>query len=108
MTLSSGQISLTNTLKMYEQSDATLFLGREFSRPPLVTMEDGDEEYYVHDIVDERKQGRGYQYLVHWVGYSPKEDRWIAGSELNDTEALDIWLAKTKGGKLSLSTLASR
>ena len=37
----------------YVENDATLFLGREFSRPPLVTMEDGDEEYYVRDIVDE-------------------------------------------------------
>ena len=92
----------------YVENDTTLFPGREFSRPPPVMTEDNDEEYYVRDIVDERKRGRGYQYLVRWVGYGPEEDRWIAGSELNDTEALDIWLAKTKGGKLSLSTSASR
>ena len=92
----------------YIENDAALFLGREFSKPPPITTEDGDEEYYVRDIVDERKRGRGYQYLVRWVGYGPEEDRWIAGSELNDTEALDIWLAKMKGGRLSLSTLASR
>ena len=91
----------------YIENDATLFPGREFSKPDPITTEDGDKEYYVCDIIDECKQGHGYQYLVRWVGYGPEEDRWISGSELNDTEALDIWLAKARGGKLSLSTSAS-
>ena len=88
----------------YVKNNATLFPGREFSRPSPIMTEDSKEEYYVCDIVDEQKWGRGYQYLVHWVGYGPEEDHWIAGSELNDTKVLDIWLAKVKGGKLSLST----
>ena len=70
--------------------------------------DEGNKEYYVRDIIDERKRGRGYQYLVRWVGYGPEEDRWIAGSELKDTEALNVWLAKAKGEGPSLSTSASR
>ena len=98
----------TSVVLPYIKNDATLFPGREFDMPAPITTEDGEEEYYVRDIVDERKRGRSYQYLVRWVGYGPEEDRWIAGSELDDTEALDIWLAKMKGGQNSLSISASR
>jgi hypothetical protein len=31
---------------------------------------------------------------VRWSGYSPEHDRWLAGSSLDDCEALDKWLAK--------------
>ena len=96
-----------NEMVQYIKNDATLFPGKEFSKPDPITTEDGNKEYYVRDIVDEHKRGRGYQYLVRWVGYGLEEDHWISGSELNDTEALDIWLAKARGGKLSLSTSAS-
>jgi hypothetical protein len=53
-----------------------------------------EEEYFVDRILDERKQGRGVQYLVRWLGYGPEEDRWLPGRELAECEALDIWLAK--------------
>ena len=98
----------TSVLRPYVENDATLFLGHEFGKPAPIQNDEGDEEYYVRDIIDGRKRGRGYQYLVRWVGYGPEEDRWIAGSELKDTEVLDVWLAKAKGEGPSLSTSASR
>jgi len=44
-------------------------------------------------IVDERKRGRGYQYLVRWVGEGRENDLWLPRTELEDCEALHKWLA---------------
>ena len=30
---------------------------------------DGEEEFKVEGILDHRRSGRGYQYLVSWMGY---------------------------------------
>jgi Chromo (CHRromatin Organisation MOdifier) domain len=53
---------------------------------------EGVEEYAVERVVDERRRGRGMQYLVRWVGYGPEEDRWLPRRELEDCKALDDWL----------------
>jgi hypothetical protein len=80
-------------LKPYHENDVTLFPSREFAQPgPVVTI-DGQEEWAVDSIIDERRRGRGFQYLVRWVGYGPEEDRWLPGSELKDAHALNVWLA---------------
>jgi hypothetical protein len=86
----------TSMVIPYVENDATLFPEREFLKPPAISMDDGSSEYFIRDIVDERRCGNGFRYLVRWTGYGPEEDRWLAGSELKDTEALDIWLAKKR------------
>jgi len=45
--------------------------GKNFPEPPPDLI-NGGEEYEVESISDHRKQGRGYQYLVVWKGYSNK------------------------------------
>ena len=45
----------TSVILPYIENDATLFPGWEFDTPTPITTEDGEEEYYVRDIVDERK-----------------------------------------------------
>jgi hypothetical protein len=30
---------------------------------------------------------------VHWLGYGPQHDLWVAASELNECKALDVWYA---------------
>jgi hypothetical protein len=57
---------------------------------------DEEEEYFIDRIVDERKYGHGMQYLVHWSGYGPEDNRWLPTTALKDCEALDIWLARRK------------
>jgi Chromo (CHRromatin Organisation MOdifier) domain len=86
----------TSMVTPYIENDPSLFPNREFSQPQAITMEDGSSEYLIRDIIDERRCGNGFRYLVRWTGYGPEEDRWLSGSELKDTEALDIWLAKKK------------
>ena len=54
----------TSEVAPYIENNTTLFPNREFSRPPAVTMKDGSEEYFIRDIIDERRCSRGYRYLV--------------------------------------------
>jgi len=77
----------TSVVVPYVENDVTLFPNREFTKPPPITMEDGSKEYYIHDIIDERRCRRGYRYLVRWIGYGPEEDRWLSGADVKDTEA---------------------
>jgi Chromo (CHRromatin Organisation MOdifier) domain len=88
----------TSEILPFIENDPTLYPSREHAKPPPITTEHGDEEWYIRDIIDERRRGRGFQYLVRWLGYGPEFDRWLPGSELEDTEALDIWLARNKCG----------
>jgi hypothetical protein len=88
----------TSEILPFHENDPDLYPSREHAKPPSIITEHGDEEWLIKDIIDERRRGRGFQYLVRWLGYGPEFDRWLPGSELNDTEALDIWLARNKSG----------
>jgi hypothetical protein len=54
-------------------------------------MDNGEEEWFIDCILDERVRGKGKQYLVRWCGWGAEEDRWLPGRELKDTEALEHW-----------------
>jgi hypothetical protein len=58
---------------------------RRPSPPPPVNVE-GHPEYEVEEILNVRKRGRGFQYLVHWKGYTHEEDTWEARSGLTHAD----------------------
>ena len=87
----------TSEVLPYIKSDTTLFPSRHFEEPDPITTDEGEEEYFIERILDARRRGRGYQYLVRWQGYGQEHDRWLPGSEVQDCEALDTWLA-SRGG----------
>lgn len=66
-------------------------------QPPAV-MVDGEEEFTVEKILDEKrtKRGRGtrLEYKVKWLGYA--RPTWEAATALEDTRALDDWIDRTK------------
>lgn len=66
-------------------------------QPPAVMVDD-HEEWVVEQIVNEHRtrQGRGWrvQYEVKWLGYA--ETNWELVSALEETTALDEWLARTE------------
>lgn len=82
----------SSELKAHVANNAVLFPHREFKQPGPVFTADGLEEYAVESILDSRRRGRGVQYLVRWVGYGAEHDRWLPRRELEDCEALDVWL----------------
>jgi hypothetical protein len=68
------------------------------TQPPALLV-DGELEYKVDEILDEKKgRGRGaqHQYLVRWTGYT--EPTWEPGQALQDTLALAEWETKLQAG----------
>uniref|UniRef100_A0A3Q2P3M4 Chromo domain-containing protein n=1 Tax=Fundulus heteroclitus TaxID=8078 RepID=A0A3Q2P3M4_FUNHE len=47
----------------------------------------------IHQIVASRRRGRGFQYLVDWVGCGPEERIWLAGSSIPDRSLIDSFLS---------------
>lgn len=61
-------------------------------------MVDDQEEWIVERIVNEHRtrRGRGWrvQYEIKWLGYA--ETNWELASALEETTALDEWIARTE------------
>jgi hypothetical protein len=90
-----------DVLKRYHSNDPELFPGRELHCPPP-TIVDGHEEYDIDRILDSRRRGRGWQFLVRWVGQAPSEDRWLSYASLKDCAALDTWVIQGGDGPADL------
>jgi hypothetical protein len=78
----------TGHIKPFKANDAEKYPSRTLQEPGPI-MVDGVEEYTVEKIIAHRKIGRGYQFRVKFLGWGPEQERWIAGRELEDNEALD-------------------
>lgn len=76
----------------FHENDAELFSSRKSARPGPVITSDGEEEWLVERIIDSRRVGRSFQYLVRFTGYGPEEDQWLPGQELWENAALTVWL----------------
>jgi hypothetical protein len=80
----------TSLVKPFTANDAAKYLSQTLAEPGPI-MVDGVEEYTVSKIITHRKIGCGYQFRVQFEGWGPEHERWIAGRELEDNEALDIY-----------------
>ncbi|TPX36791.1 hypothetical protein SeLEV6574_g08003 [Synchytrium endobioticum] len=57
--------------------------------PPLRVLE--DEEYDIREVLDVRRRGRGFEYLIWWEGYPKAESTWEPQRVLNDDNMLQEW-----------------
>jgi len=87
----------TSEVLPYTESDTSLLHSCCLEEPPPIITPDRHKEYFIDKILDARRQGHGSQYLICWSSYGTEHDEWLLGSELQDCEALDRWLALRVG-----------
>ncbi len=54
-------------------------------------------------ILDEKRGQRGKEFLVRYRGYGAEEDRWLPLRDVDELEALDVWLALKEPDTLATS-----
>jgi hypothetical protein len=73
-----------NLLTPYYETDA---YGEAYSQPPPELI-DGQQEYEVEKIIDDRSYRCKQQYLVRWLGYPTSENSWVDAKDLHSSELL--------------------
>ena len=87
----------TSKLKHHILNNNDLFPSWVHPEPGPILMEDGLEEHQIEAILDSKRQGRGWKYLVRWFGYGAEHDEWISAKYLKENEGLDVWLDNNGG-----------
>jgi hypothetical protein len=80
----------TSEIRPFSENDDSLFPSRALIPPKPITI-NGQQEFFIDKIVDERKRRKKTQYRVRWQGEGPEGDKWLPAEELTDCEAIDIW-----------------
>ena len=83
-------------LRKFIPNDNILFPSQALPGPEPVVTDNGEEEWFIDRILDERARRKWKQYLVCWGGWGDEEDHWLPGRELKYTEALEHWLNNLK------------
>ena len=79
------RLKLPNSLKFHPTFHVSLLkpvsscaLGPPTKPPPPPLVVDGHPAFSVIQILDVRRRGRGFRFLVDWEGYGPVERSWVS------------------------------
>jgi Chromo (CHRromatin Organisation MOdifier) domain len=86
-----GNTKHVSLLKPHHANNDKLFPSQRLAQPGPILTDKGLKEFFVEEIINSQRHGHGWQFLVHWVGYGPKHNLWIASSKLTECKALDRW-----------------
>jgi hypothetical protein len=66
------------------------------AQPPAPILLDGEEEFFLEEVLQHRVQQNGaLYYLVKWRGYGPEYHTWQSAKSIDDNTALETyWLAQ--------------
>ena len=88
----------SSELKFHIPNNKSLFPNRDHPRPGPVLTSDGLEEHEIKSIINSRRKGHSWQFLVRWIGFGPEDDEWLSARVLEDCEALDKWYVQGGDG----------
>ena len=83
-------------VKPFRQNDDSKYPSRTLDAPGPIEV-DGEQEFFIDRIVDHKKVGRTYKYLVRWKGEHAGADRWLTEKYLLETEALENYWEEHPG-----------
>ena len=78
----------TSLLKPYKADPSN---SRRVILPPPLASNDGEQGWILEEILDVRRKGNGYQYLIKWLDYGHEDDTWETRTTLKDDELLRAW-----------------
>ncbi|SGY26736.1 BQ5605_C018g08765 [Microbotryum silenes-dioicae] len=84
-------------LRRWVANDGEAFPGRHAAEPAAIIVQ-GNEEWEVEHIVDEKGKGKRKKFLVKWKGWADSDNTWEPRSHLEETAALDRWENKNREG----------
>ncbi|SGY38977.1 BQ5605_C003g02116 [Microbotryum silenes-dioicae] len=84
-------------LRRWVANDGEAFPGRHAAEPAAIIVQ-GNEEWEVERIVDEKGKGKRKKFLVKWKGWADSDNTWEPRSHLEETAALDRWENENREG----------
>jgi hypothetical protein len=74
-----------NLLTLYHETKEH---SANYTQPPPELI-NGEEEYEVEEIINDRTYRRKRQYLIKWKGYPASENSWVDEKDLHSPELLE-------------------
>ena len=90
----------TSEIRPFHENDDDQFPSRALIPHDPITV-NGQQEFFIDKIVDERKRAKKTLYRVRWQGEGPEGDIWLPADELTDCEALDKWILRKASNFIS-------
>ncbi|TPX33158.1 hypothetical protein SeLEV6574_g08402 [Synchytrium endobioticum] len=63
---------------------------RQLPKPPPLRIKE-DEGFIIENILDVRRRGKGWEYLIKWEGYGEEDNTWESRRTIDDEPMLEEW-----------------